>query len=502
MKLVRIFLAATFATPVFAGLPSVGPDYQRPATPDQASFADDIGKWKEGIPADAFARGAWWSVYKDKTLNRLIERAVVDNQDLAGAAARVVQARASARAAKADFFPNLTLGASATRLYTTQGGAVPGGTNTNDFQVPLDMTWELDLWGRVRRSVESAKNDALAREASYYTLQLAIQAEIAQNYFSLRAKQAEQDLFEKSIKLRQENASLVQSRVKAGLGTDLDSSRAETELATAQSSNVGISRDIETLRNALALLVGTTPAGLKLDVSPLALDATPPTLPAGLPSELLERRPDIAEAERNLISSNARIGVAKAAFFPAIRLTGSAGFESLDIDKLFNWQSRAWSLGPSISLPIFQGGRNAANLKRSQAVYDESVAAYRQSILTAFREVQDALTGSRLLASQTAFQQKAVTNARQAATLSRKQYEAGLISYFEVIDAERNALTSESTLATLAGQRFVTSTQLVKALGGGWNVTPAAPPQTAAVNVAPAEEASVKKPWYKKVFGR
>jgi multidrug efflux system outer membrane protein len=479
----------------------VGPDYSRPETPNQSQFADDLGKWSQGIPADAISRGTWWTVFKDKTLNGLIERALIDNQDLQGAVARVTEARALARVAKADFFPALNLDASATRVRTSGegSGGFPSSTG-NNFRVPVDLSWELDLWGRVRRGVEASTNDALAREAAYYTLQLAIQSEVAQTYFSLRAKEAEYALFARSIKLRQENASLVSSRVKAGLGTDLDASRAETELATAQSDSVGITRDIEQLRHALALLIGTTPGNLKLATNPIPLDAVPPIVPAGLPSSLLERRPDIAEAERNLMAANARIGVAKAAFFPAIRLTGLGGFESADIDSLFNWQARAWSIGPSISLPIFQGGKNTANLKRSQALFDQAVAAYRQNILTAFREVQDALTGSRLLSSQTEFQKKAVESARQAAGLSRKQYEAGLISYFEVIDADRNALNAEAQLARLAGQRFVTATQLIKALGGGWNLNAPAPVSKAAATPVVQPTAEPKKSLFKRIF--
>jgi outer membrane protein, multidrug efflux system len=497
LPVLSLLLVAWPWTAVFADPLSVGPDYQRPAVPDQANFADDLGKWQLGNPADTLPRGLWWTVFNDKTLNQLIVRVAIDNQNLQAAAARVTEARALSRAAKADFFPSLALDPTANRFRSSGENGLPS-VQGESFRVPVDMGWELDLWGRVRRSVEAAKNDSLAREAAYYALELAVQTEVAQTYLSLRAKETEQQLFQQSIKLRQENLNMVQSRVKAGISTDLDLSRAETELATAQSDNVGISRDLETLRNALALLVGTTPAGLKLKAAALSLDSAPPILPAGLPSSLLERRPDIAEAERNLMAANARIGVAKAAFFPTIRLTGFGGYESADIDTLFNWQARAWSLGPSISLPIFQGGRNRANLKRSEAAYEAAVATYRQSVLVAFREVQDALTGSRLLATQTDFQKKAVVNARQAASLSRKQFEAGLISYFEVLDAERNALAAESQLARLTGQRFVTSTQLIKALGGGWTKVPAPAPAVETVPAASPDEP--KKPWFKRIF--
>jgi multidrug efflux system outer membrane protein len=261
---------------------------------------------------------------------------------------------------------------------------------------------------------------------------------------------------------------LVNARFTGGAASELDVSRAETELNSTEAELIETDRRRAEVEHALALLVGQPASAFVVNELPLEANTLPPVIPAGLPGDLLERRPDIAEAERVLAAANARIGVAKAAFFPVVRLTGIAGFESMDVDTLFDSESRAWAIGPSITLPIFQGGRNRANLKRSQAVFEENVASYRQRILVAFKEVQDALTGARLLSLQADAQQRSFASARKTADISNTRYRAGLVSYLEVVESERTALTAERASARITGQRLVTSVQLIKALGGGW----------------------------------
>jgi multidrug efflux system outer membrane protein len=454
---------------LLAGL-AVGPDYKRPSTPASTNFTDaELGTWKEAAPADAIARGDWWTVFQDPVLDELERAATANNQDLKAAIARVTQARALARNAKAEFFPALTLDASASRSRTSGNALNPVPSQLgNDFRVPIDLTYELDLWGRVRRSFEGANADAQAQLAAFENTLLILKADVALNYFALRTLDTERTILRSTLQLRREALALVNARFVGGAASELDVSRADTELTSTEAELLAVDRIRADVQHALAVLVGKSAADFVLKEIPLEAGTLPPVVPAGLPGELLERRPDIAEAERTLAAANARIGVAKAAFFPVVRLTGIAGFESMDVETLFNWQSRAWSIGPSITLPLFQGGRNRANLKRAQAVFEENVANYRQRILVAFQEVQDALTGARLLSQQAVVQERNRASARKTADISNARYRAGLVSYLEVVESERTALTSERDSARLIGQRLVTTVQLIKAMGGGW----------------------------------
>jgi outer membrane protein, multidrug efflux system len=299
---------------------------------------------------------------------------------------------------------------------------------------------------------------------------LTLQADVAQNYFRLRALDAEIATVTGTVELRKEQVRLVRSRFNGGIGNDLDIARAETELATTEAEAASLAQQRAELEDAIAILAGSNPASFHLAAAdPGHWHPPTPEIPAGLPSDLLERRPDVAQAERQLASANARIGVAKAAFFPVLTLTGSGGYLSADVDSLFNWNSRAWSIGPSLSLPIFTGGRNKANYQRSKAAFEESVANYRQQVLVAFGEVEDSLSGIRHLVDQSSAQQRAVTHARRAVDLATDRYTSGIVSYIEVVDASRDALQAERGDAQLAGQRLIADVQLIKALGGGWN---------------------------------
>jgi multidrug efflux system outer membrane protein len=465
---VALFLAVT---PVQAGPLTVGPDYRPPTNESAAAYkAAQLGSWKEGQPLDNVPKGNWWEIFGDTGLNQFESQAVQANQELKAAVARVDQARATARVARGDLLPTLNLDPSFSRQrFSPNQEPTFGPLTVNTFRAPFDLSYEIDLWGRVRRGFESARADAQASLAAFYNVLLTLQSDVAQNYFALRALDAEIATVTGTVDLRKEQVRLVRSRFEGGIGSELDVARAETELATTEAEAAALAQRRNELENAIAILVGSSPSSFRLP----ALGSTdwnpqPPAVPAGLPADLLERRPDVAEAERRLASANARIGVAKAAFFPVLSLTGSGGFVSGDIDSLFNWDSRTWSVGPSLSLPIFAGGRNRANYKRSQAAFEEAVARYRQQVLVAFGEVENSLSGIRHLIDEAAARQRAVANARRAAELATDRYRSGIVSYLEVVDASRDALLAERANAQLAGQRLIAAVQLIKALGGGW----------------------------------
>jgi len=466
-----IVLLLLAVAPARAGLLTVGPDYHQPSNSAPADYkAVELGAWKEGRPLDGVPKGNWWEIFGDEKLNELESQALKSNQDLKAAVARVDQARATARAARSEFLPNLNLDPSFTRQRFSPN-QVPsfGNVTGNTFNLPLDLSYEVDLWGRVRRSFESARADAQASLAGFYGVLLTLQADVAQNYFSIRALDAEIATVTGTVDLRKEQVGLVRSRFDGGIGSDLDVARAETELATTEAEAASLAQRRAQLENAIAILTGNNPSSFSLTANTNNWGPPPPEIPAGLPADLLERRPDVAEAERQLASANARIGIAKAAFFPVLTLTGSGGFVSGDVDSLFKWDSRTWSLGPSLSLPLFAGGRNRANLQRSKAAREEFIALYRQRVLVAFGEVENSLSGIHYLNRQAEAQQRAVTNARRAADLAAQRYRSGIVSYLEVVDASREALQSERANAELAGQRLIASVQLVKALGGGWD---------------------------------
>jgi NodT family efflux transporter outer membrane factor (OMF) lipoprotein len=463
-----------------AGPLTVGPDYVRPTNTPPAHYkATELGAWKEGRPLDTQSKGAWWTVFGDAPLDELEQQAGVANQALKAALARVEQARATARVSRSEFMPSLDFNPSGRReRYSPNQVPAFGNMTANTLRVPLDLSYEIDLWGRVRRGFEGARADAQASLAAFHSGLLTLQADLAQNYFRLRALDAELAAVAGTLRFRREQVDLVRSRLEGGIGNELDVARATTELATAEADAAGLERNRAELENALAILVGANPATFRL--AALAApgpnwNPTPPSVPAGLPADLLERRPDVAEAERQLAAANARIGLAKAAFFPVVRLTGSAGYLSGDIDSLFNWDSRVWSVGPSVSLPIFAVARNQAKLRRSRAEFEESVANYRQRVLVAFGEVETSLASLHFLARQAEAQARALAGARQASELADERYRAGLVNYHEVVDANRIAFQVERGTAQLAGQRLLATVQLVKALGGGWHEQTLAP---------------------------
>jgi len=468
MKLTILSIAA-FSTG-YAAIPSVGPEYVRPSfeSPPAYREAPITGSWKVGEPADTSKRGEWWTVFGDSGLDRLEQFALARNQDLRAAVARVEEAAASAGSARSAAWPQLAANPSVARGRTsdTTANPFPNSVST-DFNAPLLMSWELDIFGRIRRLSEASRADAEASAATFESVRLSLTAAVADTYFSLRGADREAEIVSRTVGLRRRELQLVSAQARSGTGTELDVARAQTELASTETDLDSIRVRRESLQDALAVLAGESATSFQVAVS--TSEAVVPVVAPGIPSDLLERRPDIAAAERSLSSANARIGVAKAAFFPAISLTGGAGFESADTANLLKADSRIWSIGPSLYLPIFQGGRNTANLRCARAAYEESVAIYREQVLVAFREVQEALAAVRLLQDQFADQDRALASSERASQLAQTRFKAGYTSYLDVIDAERTELSNERLAAQLTTTRLTTAIALIKALGGGWS---------------------------------
>jgi len=452
---------------------TLGPDYHRPVMETPAGFKAE-GSWQESAPRDEQSRGSWWTVFNDPALNELEQKASTANLEVQAAVARLDQARALLGVSRAEFLPRVDLNASGKRskISLSQFGIDSSGPSsfiTSYYNIPLDLSYEIDLWGRVRRSVEAATADADGSLAALESIRLTLQGEVARSYFALRTVDAQSALLQRTIELRRQSLNLVTSLFDNGQIGELDVARAGAELAATEAEQAGLQGSRSALENALAVLVGQNPSVFHLAAAPL--DVLAPAVAPGLPASLLERRPDVAAAERSMAAANARIGVAKTTFFPAIRLTGNAGFSSSETADLLNWDNRTWGLGPSISLPIFSGGRNRANLQRSKAVYEEAVANYRQQVLVAFRDVEDALAALSALREQEEAQQRSLQAARRASDLSDKRYRAGLVSYLEVVDSQRTALQSERLVTDILGRQLQTTVTLIKSLGGGWEET-------------------------------
>ncbi|WP_277621553.1 efflux transporter outer membrane subunit [Caballeronia grimmiae] len=460
---------------------SLAPTYEKPDVNPPAAYKEtptlspsEAGTWKTAQPSEEMLRGEWWTVFDDPTLNDLERQAQDANQNLKAAAARVKESRAINQTARAGLFPTLDAGFGPTRekfspasQFLPPDGNVPAQTL---WRAQASVSYEVDLFGRVSNSVQAANADTEQSQALFRSVQLALQADVAQNYFNLRELDAEADVFARTVTLREEALKLVQRRFAEGDISELDVARARSELATARSDAMTVQRLRAASEHGLAVLLGKAPAQFTMAANPLK----PVTvrLPPGLPSSLLERRPDIAAAERSMAAANARIGVAKAAFFPSLTLTGSGGFESATLGDLFNWSSRTFLLGPfagtMLNLPIFDGGRRKGNLANARAIYEEDVANYRQQVLVAFREVEDNLSDLRILETQTTTQADAVNASVRAAQLSRRQYTEGAVNYLDVIDAERTVLQSQRVAVQLAGTQAVSTVNLIRALGGGW----------------------------------
>jgi multidrug efflux system outer membrane protein len=500
----QMFLAAIILGLLFAGC-AVGPDYHRPAAlganPVPAAFGDpaitNAGDWKTAEPSAHLPRGAWWELYDDPELNRLETLAAANNQQIAVALANFEQARASVSVARADFFPQISTSPSATRQRTSANAsptsaATGNSTTFNLFNVSANASWELDLWGRIRRAVEGARGTFTASADDLESAKLSVQAQVASDYFTLRALDAQSDLLTQTAVAYQRALELTQNRHKAGIASDLDVAQAETQLKSAQAQIPAVDLQRAQMRHALAVLCGQPATTFALTPNTVA-STNLPAIPVAVPSEWLESRPDISAAERRMAAANANLGVAKAAFYPKVLLNGSGGFQSLSASTLFDWPSRLWAIGPSVQVPIFTGGRNRAQLASARAAYDGTVATYRQTVLTAFQDVEDQLAAQRLLAQQLEGENAALASAQRTLDISNNRYKGGVEAYLDVITAQTTALAHQQSVIQLNGQRLAASVSLIKALGAGWSADKeqvATSDQGAAPPAGAAEKAS------------
>ena len=466
---------------------SVGPKYKTPTAPVPPAYKE-VGNWKTAQPSEQEFGGNWWEIFQDPQLNQLEEQINVSNQNLKAAVAQYQQARAALRYSRADYYPTITTSPSATRerLSANRPASVGSGRTINDFVVPLDLSYQTNAWGRVSHNVESYRDQAQASAADLAVVNLSMHADLAVDYFAARTLDAEEKLLKDTVVQYEQALQLNEDRYAGGLASEVDVEQARTILETtrAQLVDVGVARS--QYEHAVAVLVGKTPADFGLP--PLPLMAPPPLIPAGIPSELLERRPDIAAAERRVASANEQIGLAKTAYYPLLNLFASGGFESGSITTLLQGPSALWSVGPSVLYTIFDGGRRHAANDQAIAAYDSAVASYRQTVLAAFQSVEDNLAAERILENEAGVQAKAVEAAQRSLALSNTRYKGGVTSYLEVITAENAALSDQVTAVNILGRRMASSVLLIEALGGGWDRSslPARPEccRTAASNSA------------------
>ncbi len=454
--------------PLLLAACTVGPDYQRPTSLVPENFKELKG-WGAAQPRDHELPGQWWEVFADAYLNGLEKQVTVANQSIAQAEAQYRQAQALVQTAQAAYFPTVNATATANRFRAASGQNLVVSGVRNLFGGALSVAWEPDLWGRVRRQVETSTSNAQANAATLQALKLSTQAALAQNYFQLRALDAQIKLLNDTVTAYQNTLNIIQNRYAAGVVAKADVVQAQTQLEStrAQALNLGIQR--AQLEHAIALLIGKPPAQLTVASAPL--NAAVPTVPLVLPSQLLERRPDIAAAERLTAAANAQIGVARAAYYPRLNLAVTDGTQSNDVANLFSTAANYWALGPAaLALPLLDGGSRSAQATAAVNTHQAAVAAYRQTVLVGFQEVEDALSTLRILAQEIDVQNQAVASAKQAVALTLNQYKAGTVSYVNVMAAQTSALSNEQTAVALQGQRLTASVQLIKALGGGWTV--------------------------------
>jgi len=452
---------------------AVGPNYHRPVVQTPPAYKTEP-PWRVAAPKDSLPKQAWWEVYDDAELNGYEQQLLQANQSLEAARDNLNQARALARVTSAGFFPTLSVDPavarnrySANRPELTTPGSPPLTQNT--FQIPFLLNYEADLFGKVRRSLQASNAALQSTAADLYNARLVLTAELAADYFTLRELDAELQVVQESVDIQQRGLQLVQSRHTGGVASGLDLAQEQTLLDSTVTQLYLVEQQRAQYEHAIAVLTGNPAPSFRVAVHPLK--AQPPPVPLGVPSDLLERRPDIAGAERQMAYENALVGVATSAFYPQLTISGGGGFQSTALSSLVSAPNAIWSLGADVLQPILQGGRNRANLEAAKAAYDASVANYRESVLTAFQQVEDGLSGLNALSKASASQSAAVEDAQRALELANNRYAGGVTSYLDVITAQ-SALLSNQRLATqLLGQQLVTSVYLVKALGGGWDAS-------------------------------
>jgi NodT family efflux transporter outer membrane factor (OMF) lipoprotein len=448
---------------------AVGPKYHPPAVQAPPAYKE-VGDWKPAQPNDQNLGGSWWTIFEDPQLDALELQVDVSNQNLKAAEAQFQQARAVLRYYRADYYPTVTAGPSVTRTRisaNTPTSSILRGATYNDFVLPFDVSYQADVWGRVRRNVESYREQAQASAADLATVNLSMHADLAVDYFQARSLDAEEQLLNSTVTQYQQALELTLSRFQGGIASEVEVEQAKTQLQTTRAAAIDVGVARAQFEHAVAILLGKPPAEFSLP--PLPLTVPPPHIPISVPSELLERRPDIAAAERRVASANAQIGVAKAAYYPLINLGGSGGFESSAITTLINGPSGLWSFGLSAVGTVFDVGRRRSLTDQARAAYDYQVATYRESVLTGFQQVEDNLAAVRILENEAKVQDEAVVAAQNSLNLSVTRYKGGVTSYLEVITAQSAALADEVTAVNILGRRMANTVLLIQALGGGWD---------------------------------
>ena len=461
-----LYRLMTVAAVLFLCTCSLAPDYQTPEMPQPASYKE-AGDWVEVQPDDTIEDDAWWKVFGDAQLNAMEDRVTAANQNLKAAIAQYDQARALANQARASYFPSITANAGASRQQTSRTVAnVSGASLYNDFTMGADLSYEIDLWGRVRNTVAANEAQAAASAADLAGVALALHAELASDYFTLRGDDAIVSLLDTTVKDDQRTLDLTRQRYKGGIAPEADVDQAETQLENAKTQATDMRLQRAQMEHAIAILMGEAPANYNLAEAPLA--AKLPRIAAGLPSVLLQRRPDISAAERRVVAANAEIGVARAAWFPTFNLTAMLGVESAGAQRWFSAPSEFWSLGPSAAMPLFEGGLISALNDQARAAYEQSAAAYRQTVLDAYGEVEDNLVALHRLEEEMKTQKAAEASAGRALAQANDLYKAGATTFLDVAIAQNNALQAQQGTITVTIRRLTASVQLVKALGGGW----------------------------------
>ncbi|WP_447591738.1 efflux transporter outer membrane subunit [Aquipseudomonas campi] len=456
---------------------AIGPDYQRPQSAPSEQFKQAAG-WKAALPADTHLRGNWWELYGDAQLNQLVERLNANNQSLASAEAQYRQARALARGARAAFFPDLTLGSNVTR--SGQGGgdstvrladgstisSSGSGGISKSYNANLGVSWELDVWGKLRRQLEADSASMQASAADLAAVRLSQQSELVQSYLQLRVLDEQKRLLDETVAAYQQAFKIAENQYRAGIVPKSDVTQALSQLKGTEADAVDLEYQRAQLEHALAVLVGVAPSHFSL----VAVQQVPelPAVPLSLPSTLLERRPDIAAAERRVMAANASIGVAKAAYYPDLTLTASGGYRSGSLNDWISTPNRFWSIGPQFAMTLFDGGLISSRVEQAEASYDQTVAEYRQTVLQGFREVEDYLVQLSVFEREAVVQQEALEAARESLRLILNQYKAGTVEFNNVVSVQTSALSNERTRLTLQGNRLTASVQLIAALGGGW----------------------------------
>ncbi len=459
---------------------TVGPKYVKPAVPTTATYKEEApasfketDQWQPARPGDQTSRGSWWEIFGDPELNKLEEQIASSNQNLKVAEARFREARAAIRFNRAAQFPTISTSPSASYVkssdYSPNFPSKIQQSSKGDFVLPFDLSYELDLWGRVRRSVAAAREEAQATAADYETAKLSLEAELALDYFELRSADAQKQLLDDTVKAYTDNVQLTLRRFKGGVAPKADVAQAQTQLDTTRVQDTDVTVQRAQFEHAIAILIGKPPAEFSLAAAPL--NNQPPSTPIGLPSELLQRRPDIAAAERRVAEANQQIGIARAAYFPTVTLGGTAGFAGSQASNWFGWPSGFWAVGPALAQTLFDGGRRRATSESARANYDAAVASYRQTSLTAFQEVEDNVAALRILEDETQQQQQAVASAQESLQLFTNRYKGGVDTYLQVITAQTIELANERNAIDILRRRLGASVLLIKALGGGWNVS-------------------------------